>query len=205
MAGHPSHEDIFACFMLSAVAVIELLSSFLHHEKGWPRVQCSAIHNLQEKLMPGIGWYAAGKVQSQRTCFFVLHVGHGDRELLHSCLGDHTGRLIHQGCSCTGMADPGPVAAALWTDAELGSSVCLDSIVTVVDARNIRGQLAESRPDGAINEAQQQIAYADVILLNKVIAPPRPPPPRAPTHTHTHKCVRRLAIKHTAFLRTLQS
>ncbi|KAK9868209.1 hypothetical protein WJX84_007948 [Apatococcus fuscideae] len=67
----------------------------------------------------------------------------------------------------TGLADPGPVAAALWTDAELGSSVCLDSIVTVVDARNIRGQLAEPREDGAVNEAQQQIAYADIILLNK--------------------------------------
>lgn len=69
---------------------------------------------------------------------------------------------------CAGLADPGPVAAALWTDAELGSAVCLDSIVTVVDARNIRRQLAEDRPQGAVNEAQQQIAYADIILLNKV-------------------------------------
>ena len=68
-----------------------------------------------------------------------------------------------------GLADPGPVAAALWTDAELGSAVCLDSIVTVVDARNIRRQLTEKRPEGAVNEAQQQIAYADVILLNKVM------------------------------------
>ena len=67
-----------------------------------------------------------------------------------------------------GLADPGPVAAALWTDAELGSAVCLDSIVTVVDARNICRQLTEKRPEGAVNEAQQQIAYADVILLNKV-------------------------------------
>ena len=71
-----------------------------------------------------------------------------------------------------GLADPGPVAAALWTDAELGSAVCLDSIVTVVDARNIRRQLAEDRPQGAVNEAQQQIAYADIILLNKVTIGP---------------------------------
>lgn len=56
-----------------------------------------------------------------------------------------------------GLADPGPVAAALWTDAELDSTVCLDSIVTVVDARNICGQLAEARPEGAVDEAQQQI------------------------------------------------
>ena len=68
----------------------------------------------------------------------------------------------------TGLADPGPVAAALWTDTELQSSVCLDNIVTVVDAHNLRRQLTETRPLGAVNEAEQQIAYADVILLNKV-------------------------------------
>ncbi|CAL8470217.1 g9759 [Coccomyxa elongata] len=68
----------------------------------------------------------------------------------------------------TGLADPGPVAASLWTDTELHSSVCLDAIVTVVDAHNLRKQLHERRPAGAINEAERQIAYADVILLNKV-------------------------------------
>eukprot|EP00887_Chlorella_sp_A99_P001389 scaffold8.g1389.t1 len=67
----------------------------------------------------------------------------------------------------TGLANPGPVAAALWTDAELESGVCLDAIVTVVDARLIRRQLAEPRPEGAVNEAQQQVAFADVVLLNK--------------------------------------
>lgn len=68
----------------------------------------------------------------------------------------------------TGLADPGPVAAALWTDAELESGVCLDGVVTVVDARHISSQLAAVRSSGAVNEAQQQIAYADVVLLNKV-------------------------------------
>ncbi len=67
-----------------------------------------------------------------------------------------------------GLADPGPVAAALWTDEELESGVCLDGIVTVVDARNITSQLSAARSSGAVNEAQQQIAYADVVLLNKV-------------------------------------
>ena len=47
-------------------------------------------------------------------------------------------------------------------------SVCLDCIVTVVDARNIQRQLADARPDGSVNEAQQQVAFADVVLLNKV-------------------------------------
>lgn len=52
--------------------------------------------------------------------------------------------------------------------APLSRSVCLDCIVTVVDARHIRRQLADPRPDGAVNEAQQQVAFADVVLLNKV-------------------------------------
>ncbi|KAK9813905.1 hypothetical protein WJX73_004240 [Symbiochloris irregularis] len=68
----------------------------------------------------------------------------------------------------TGLANPGPVAAALWTDEELESGVCLDAIVTVVDARNISHQLAGRPGSGHVNEAQQQIAYADVVLLNKI-------------------------------------
>ncbi|PSC71484.1 COBW domain-containing 1-like [Micractinium conductrix] len=67
----------------------------------------------------------------------------------------------------TGLANPGPVAAALWTDEQLESSICLDCIVTVVDARHIRHQLADARPEGGVNEAQQQVAFADVVLLNK--------------------------------------
>jgi len=68
----------------------------------------------------------------------------------------------------TGLANPGPVAAALWTDAELESSICLDAIVTVVDSRNVLRHLKEERPDAVVNEAQQQIAFADVVLLNKI-------------------------------------
>ncbi|EFN58776.1 hypothetical protein CHLNCDRAFT_29783 [Chlorella variabilis] len=68
----------------------------------------------------------------------------------------------------TGLANPGPVAAALWTDEQLESSVCLDCIVTVVDGRHVERQLGAPRPAGAINEAQQQVAFADVVLLNKV-------------------------------------
>ena len=70
----------------------------------------------------------------------------------------------------TGLANPGPVAAALWTDPELESSLCLDAIVTVVDAVNIKRHMTgkyDSSEHGA-NEAQRQLAFADVILLNKM-------------------------------------
>ena len=46
--------------------------------------------------------------------------------------------------------------------------MCLDAVVTVVDALNIGSQLVSPREEGAINEAQLQVAYADIILLNKV-------------------------------------
>ena len=69
----------------------------------------------------------------------------------------------------SGLASPGPMAAALWTDEELEADITLDAIVTVVDACHIARQLDEPREEGAINEAQEQVAYADVILLNKVL------------------------------------
>lgn len=70
----------------------------------------------------------------------------------------------------TGLANPGPIASALWTDLELESSVFLDSIITVVDAKNILLQLDRKPLEASskANEAQQQLAFADLILLNKV-------------------------------------
>jgi G3E family GTPase len=55
------------------------------------------------------------------------------------------------------------VAQALWADEALEPGAALDAIVTVVDAAHFRAQLAE--PQAA--EAMQQVAYADVVLLNK--------------------------------------
>jgi len=61
----------------------------------------------------------------------------------------------------TGLADPGPVAQTFFADADVASKAKLDSIVTVVDAKNLPQRLKDS------NEAEEQIAFADVILLNK--------------------------------------
>jgi len=70
-----------------------------------------------------------------------------------------------------GLANPGPIIAELWTDEELEAAVTLDGVVTLVDGRNIMRQLAEQRPAGQPNEAQLQVALADIILLNKVRHP----------------------------------
>ena len=61
----------------------------------------------------------------------------------------------------TGLADPGPVAQTFYMDDEISSEFALDGIVTLVDAFHIDQQLGRS------DESTEQIAFADVVLLNK--------------------------------------
>jgi G3E family GTPase len=61
----------------------------------------------------------------------------------------------------TGLARPAPVAQTFFVDAEVRARTRLDAIVTVVDAKHAGQQLENSE------EAAEQIAFADVILLNK--------------------------------------
>ncbi|XP_032747637.1 COBW domain-containing protein 1 isoform X5 [Rattus rattus] len=67
----------------------------------------------------------------------------------------------------TGLADPGAVASMFWVDAELGSDIYLDGIITVVDSKYGLKHLTEEKPDGLVNEASRQVALADMILINK--------------------------------------
>ncbi|KAK7476074.1 hypothetical protein BaRGS_00015896 [Batillaria attramentaria] len=67
----------------------------------------------------------------------------------------------------TGLADPGPIASIFWLDEELCSDIYLDGIVVMVDAKYCKKHLHEAKEDGSINEAQRQIALADVIIINK--------------------------------------
>ncbi len=67
----------------------------------------------------------------------------------------------------TGMANPGPLAASFWLDAELESKLYLDGVVTVVDCKHVERHLDDESKENEVNEAQLQIAYADVVLMNK--------------------------------------
>ncbi|XP_043810244.1 COBW domain-containing protein 1 isoform X5 [Manihot esculenta] len=77
-------------------------------------------------------------------------------------------RLDHIIIETTGLANPAPLASVLWLDDQLESSVKLDSIITVVDAKNLRFQLNKHRDSSSFPEAFLQIAFADVVILNKV-------------------------------------
>ncbi len=62
----------------------------------------------------------------------------------------------------TGLADPGPVAQTFFMDVEMQEKLQLDSVTTLVDAKHIWQHIDDS------DEAREQIAFADVILLNKI-------------------------------------
>lgn len=89
----------------------------------------------------------------------------------------------------TGLADPGNIAPLFWLDDGLGSSIFLDGIVTLVDAKNLLKSLDQGYGDEPeklegrrhehgnehghdehgplLTTAHLQISHADVVLINK--------------------------------------
>lgn len=61
----------------------------------------------------------------------------------------------------TGVADPAPVAQTFFMDDDVRASARLDAVVAVVDARHVLQRLDDTE------EAEDQVAFADVILINK--------------------------------------
>ncbi|MCU1281696.1 MAG: putative metal chaperone, involved in Zn homeostasis [bacterium] len=61
----------------------------------------------------------------------------------------------------TGLADPAPVVQTFFVDDEVRAELGLDALITLVDAKHVHLHLDES------DECKEQIAFADVILLNK--------------------------------------
>ncbi len=61
----------------------------------------------------------------------------------------------------TGLADPAPVAQTFFMDDEVRAKTRLDAVVALVDAKHLPLRLKDSR------EAEDQIAFADVVVLNK--------------------------------------
>lgn len=81
----------------------------------------------------------------------------------------------------TGLADPGNLAPLFWVDEGLGSSIYLDGIVTLIDAKNVLKNLDEPAQETIPSEGHEhdghagpllttahlQISHADVIVINK--------------------------------------
>lgn len=100
---------------------------------------------------------------------------------------EHQGNFDYILLETTGLADPGNIAPLFWLDDGLGSSIFLDGIVTLVDAKNVLKSLDEGFGDEAekleerkqqdehghehkgplLTTAHLQISHADVVLINK--------------------------------------
>lgn len=68
----------------------------------------------------------------------------------------------------TGLASPAPIIQTFFLDQSMAGNIRLDGVVTLVDAKHVGQHLDEERPGDDVNEALQQIAYADRIVLNKI-------------------------------------
>ena len=68
----------------------------------------------------------------------------------------------------TGLADPAPVAQTFFVDDRVSDRFKLDGIITVVDAKHVIQHLEDEKPEGIENEAVEQLAFADRIMLNKI-------------------------------------
>ena len=85
----------------------------------------------------------------------------GDLIRIHSGLMKRADQLDAIIVETTGLADPAPVAQTFFVDEDVADRTKLDAIVTVADAVHLDAQLGEH------HEAEEQIAFADVVLLNK--------------------------------------
>ncbi|MBE9167983.1 GTP-binding protein [Pleurocapsales cyanobacterium LEGE 06147] len=85
----------------------------------------------------------------------------GDLIRIFSNLIQKREKFDHLVIETTGLADPAPVIQSFFVDDVMRSQTQLDAVVTVVDAKHIWNHWDA-------NEAQEQIAFADVILLNKI-------------------------------------
>ncbi|RMY62485.1 hypothetical protein D0865_00418 [Hortaea werneckii] len=104
-------------------------------------------------------------------------------------LMDRKGTFDYILLETTGLADPGNIAPIFWVDDGLGSSIYLDGVVTLVDAKNVVKCLDEPVGDEAVHDddeheqhgtgadghhagpllstAHLQISHADVVVINK--------------------------------------
>ncbi|RDY09026.1 COBW domain-containing protein 2 [Mucuna pruriens] len=68
----------------------------------------------------------------------------------------------------TGLAKPAPVIETFCSDELVSQHVKLDGVVTLVDCKHAMKHLNEVKPRFVVNEAMEQVAYADRIILNKI-------------------------------------
>lgn len=77
------------------------------------------------------------------------------------------GKFDHIVIETTGLANPAPIIQTFYAEDQIFNDVKLDGVVTLVDAKHANIHLDDIKPKGVVNEAVEQIAYADRIIVNK--------------------------------------
>ncbi|KAM3380582.1 COBW domain-containing protein 1 [Capsicum galapagoense] len=77
------------------------------------------------------------------------------------------GKFDHIVIETTGLANPAPIIQTFYAEDQVFNDVKLDGVVTLVDSKHVGLHLDETKPKGVVNEAVEQIAYADRIIINK--------------------------------------
>ncbi|GGE32796.1 cobalamin biosynthesis protein CobW [Pullulanibacillus camelliae] len=103
-------------------------------------------------------------IQMNNGCICCTVRGDLIKMLMNLLVAQHKGDITFDRIviETTGLADPGPVAQTFIFDEALSSVFALDTIITVVDSQHIIEQL------DSFEEPQEQIGFADIIMLNKI-------------------------------------
>ena len=89
-------------------------------------------------------------------------------EMLARLVREKRGMFDHILIETTGLANPAPIIQTFYLEPALLDSLRLDGVVTLVDAKHAGLHLDEVKPRGVVNEALEQVAFADRIVLNKI-------------------------------------
>lgn len=87
--------------------------------------------------------------------------------MLSQLLKERKGKFDHIIVETTGLANPAPIIQTFFLEEEICDGLKLDGVVTLVDAKHAHKQLDRVAPEGAVNEAVEQIAFADRIVISK--------------------------------------
>lgn len=88
-------------------------------------------------------------------------------EMLGRLVRDRKGQFDHILIETTGLANPAPIIQTFYLEPELLDTLRLDGVVTLVDAKHASMHLDEVKPEGIVNEALEQVAFADRLIINK--------------------------------------
>ncbi|GAU12145.1 hypothetical protein TSUD_01110 [Trifolium subterraneum] len=87
--------------------------------------------------------------------------------MINELVTSKKGKFDHIVIETTGLANPAPIIQTFYAEDNIFNEVKLDGVVTLVDAKHAGIHLDEVKPKGVVNEAVEQIAYADRIIVNK--------------------------------------